>query len=196
MYTRDVKLSFPNNSIKKFTLNFCTLCHNFDQFSGEWPTYIYIHTYIYICMQREAFWIQKLKTLTLCGLNTLDNLTRDLCYGVCVCVYVRERERGRDRVCVCISVCMCVYVCVCVCVCTDMQDLGERACVCVSVSVCVCMVEGVCWCVCVCARVWVCAWVWRCVGEPVTVSCLPWWGLFQGVLVSVSVYRVVTVVIT
>ena len=47
MYTRDVKLSFPNNSIKKFTLWIFTLCHNFDQFSGEWPIYMYIHLRLY-----------------------------------------------------------------------------------------------------------------------------------------------------
>ena len=39
MYTRDVMLLFPNNSIKIWTLNFCPLCHHFDQFSGEWPMY-------------------------------------------------------------------------------------------------------------------------------------------------------------
>ena len=33
-------------------------------------------------------------------------------------------------------------------------------------------------------------------GEPVTVGCLPWGGLFGSVLVSVGVCRVVTVVIT
>ena len=43
MYTRDVKLSFPNNNIKKsHTLNFypLSLCQSFDQFLGEWPIYI------------------------------------------------------------------------------------------------------------------------------------------------------------
>ena len=45
VYTRDVKLSFPNNSIKK-KLHFkflpsIILCHSFDQCSGELPIYIY-----------------------------------------------------------------------------------------------------------------------------------------------------------
>ena len=49
MYTRDVKLSFPNNSIKKIhTLNFYPLCHNFDEFSGEWPIYMCNNAKLYV----------------------------------------------------------------------------------------------------------------------------------------------------
>ena len=51
LYMRDVKLSFPNNNIKKIhTLNFYPQYHSFDQLSGEWPI-------LEVEIKREKFWL-------------------------------------------------------------------------------------------------------------------------------------------
>ena len=59
MYTRDVKLSFPNNNIKQFTLWIVTLYVSFDQFSLDWPIYTYIwierQTCLPVLILRRAF---------------------------------------------------------------------------------------------------------------------------------------------
>ena len=82
MYTRNVKISYANNNIKNF-LNFYPLCHSFDQFSGEWPNYIYTkyipafpHHLIY--MPNLANMLSPLPFITTDTLSPLPFMTTDM----------------------------------------------------------------------------------------------------------------------
>ena len=161
MYTRDVKLSFPNNSIKKFTLWIFALRVTILTSFRENDPYIYAERGLLDPETQDpgSMWLE-LTRLTWLGTSAR--------VGACV----RERERGRDRERVCVCVYKCVCVCVCVCALTDMQDLGEFACVCK--CVCVygwgCVLVFVCvlrfGCVRGCEGAWVSQWRWAvCLGE-------------------------------